>query len=119
MALDLKAAVDVFAQGISSSVKTVTGQDIRMLAGFSQTQLQSIAQQSALVAGMIEANAFTVAERKFYLDGLGQMARGFVDTFVQLAEVVIEKLYNAVVNAIYESINGLAGVALVAPFAAV
>jgi hypothetical protein len=61
----------------------------------------------------------TVAERKFYLDGLGQMACGFVDIFVQLAEVVIEKLYNAVVNAIYESINGLAGVALVAPFAAV
>ncbi|WP_017776873.1 hypothetical protein [Paraburkholderia kururiensis] len=119
MALDLNAAVDVFTQSISSSVKTVTGHDIQALAGFSQTQLQSIAQQSALVAGMIEANVFTVSERKFYLDGLGQMVRGFVDTFVQLAEVVIEKLYNAVVNAIYESINSLAGVALVTPLAAV
>jgi hypothetical protein len=115
MALDMKAAVDVFTQSITSSAKQVTGQDISALAGFSETQLQSLAQQSALVAGMIEANAFTDAEQEFYLDGLNQMTQGFVDTFEQLAELEIEKLYNATVTAIYAAISKLAGVALTAP----
>ena len=70
MALDLTQAAGTFVQGISSTVKTVTGSDITLIAGFSQAQLQALAQQSALVAGMIEANAFTAAEKMFYLDGL-------------------------------------------------
>ncbi|BCF94008.1 MULTISPECIES: hypothetical protein [Paraburkholderia] len=115
MALDLTQAADMFTQSISSTVKTVTGSDVRLIAGFSQTQLQALAQQSALVAGMIEVNAFTAAERMFYLDGLDQMARGFVNTFVQIVEVEIEKIYNAVVKAIYDSIGTLAGVKLAVP----
>ncbi|BCG02057.1 hypothetical protein PPGU19_066250 (plasmid) [Paraburkholderia sp. PGU19] len=118
MALDLTQAADMFVQSISSTVKTVTGSDVTMIAGFSQAQLQALAQQSALVAGMIEANAFTAAEQIFYLDGLDQMAKGFVNTFVQIVEVEIEKIYNAVVNAIYDSIGNLAGVTLAVPRAA-
>ncbi|CAB3794522.1 hypothetical protein [Pararobbsia alpina] len=119
MALDLTETAAVFKDGISSAVKTVTSKDLANVAGFAQSQLRSLAQQSALVAGMIEANAFTAAERIFYLDGLEQMAKGFVETLVQVIVVEIEKIYNAVVSAIYESINKLTGVALVASHAAV
>ena len=115
MALDLTQAADMFVNNISSTVKTVTGNDVTMIAGFSKAQLQALAQQSALVAGMIEANAFTAAEKMFYLDGLDQMARGFVNTFVQIVEVEIEKIYNAVVKAIYDSIGTLAGVKMPVP----
>ena len=43
------------------------------------------------------------------------MARGFVNTFVQIVEVEIEKIYNAVVKAIYDSIGTLAGVKMPVP----
>lgn len=104
-----------FVKKISSTVKTVTGNDVTMIAGFSKAQLQALAQQSALVADMIEANAFTAAEKMFHLDGLDQMARGFVTTFVQIVEVEIEKIYNAVVKSIYGSIGTLAGVKMPVP----
>lgn len=119
MALDLTHTAALFGENISSSVTAITSEDITTATGFAQNQLQSLAQQSALVAGMIEANAFTAAERDFYLDGLGQMARGFAETLVQMIVVEIEKLYNAIVTAIYDSINKVAGVALIVPHAAV
>lgn len=115
MALDLKQAADIFTNSISSAVKTVTSKDITTIAGFAQQQLQALAQQSALVAGLIEANAFTEAEKEFYLDGLQQMAQGFVNTFQQIAIIEIQKIYNSVVSAIYDSISKLAGITLAAP----
>ncbi|SAL61142.1 hypothetical protein [Caballeronia humi] len=115
MALDLTSVADVFKDSISSAVKTTTTKDLATFTGFAQSQFQSLVHQSALVTGMIEANVFTAAERSFYLDGLGQMAQGFAETLVQLIVVELEKLTNAVVDAIYASINTVAGVALSAP----
>jgi hypothetical protein len=114
MALDLKQAADVFTGNISSAVESVTSQDIASIAGFAQQQLQALANQSALVAGMIEANAFTDAEKDFYLDGLKQMAQHFVDTFQQIAALEIQTIYNGIVQAIYASISKLSGIALAA-----
>ncbi|MBC8641292.1 hypothetical protein IAG25_31210 [Caballeronia sp. EK] len=115
MALDLTHTASIFKTDILSAVKNVTRKDLPAAAGFAQSQLQSLAQQSALVAGMIEANAFTAAEQIFYLDGLEQMAKGLAQTVIQVIEIEIEKLINAVVSAIYDAINSVAGVALVAP----
>jgi hypothetical protein len=114
MALDLTQIASGFTDGISNAVKSVTNQDISSIVGFAVQQLQSLAHQAALVTGLIEANAFTEAERLFYLDGLEQMARGFVNTFEQIALVEIEKIYNAVISAIWQSISKLAGIPLTA-----
>jgi hypothetical protein len=114
MALDLTQLAGGFTDGISNAVKSVTGEDISSIVGFAVQQLRALAQQSALVTGLAEANAFTESERLFYLDGLKQMARSFVDTFEQIATVEIEKIYNAVISAIWQSISKLAGIPLTA-----
>jgi hypothetical protein len=112
MALDLTSTAAIFKSGVLSAVKDVTRKDLTSISGFAQIQTQSLAQQAALVAGMIEANQFTADEQAFYLDGLRQMARGFVETVIAVIVVEIEKIYNAVVSAIYKAISDLTGVAL-------
>jgi hypothetical protein len=115
MALNLTDTANMFVNGISTAVRTVTSKDITTIEGFSQNQLHSLAQQAALIAGMIEANQFTDDERDFYLIGLKQMAIGFVQTLVGIIEVEIEKIVNAVLSAIYRSINAVAHSALAIP----
>jgi hypothetical protein len=51
--------------------------------------------------------------------GLSKWQKGFVETLTQVIEVEIEKLYKKVVTAIYDVINNVAGVALVASHGAV
>jgi hypothetical protein len=112
MALDLTSTAAIFKNSVLSAVKEVTSKDLTSVAGFAQSQTQSLAQQAALVAGMIEANQFTPDEKDFYLDGLKQMTRGFVETVIQVIVVAIEEIYNAVIAAIYKTINSLTGLAL-------
>jgi uncharacterized phage-associated protein len=115
MALDLTNVADVFKDSISNAVKTSTSKDLASFTDFAQSQFQSLVHQASLVAGMIEANVFAPAEQSFYLDGLGQMVQGFAETIVQTLIVELEKVINAVVEAIYSSINSVAGVALAVP----
>ncbi|MFC0396878.1 hypothetical protein [Paraburkholderia rhizosphaerae] len=115
MALDLKDTANLFVNSIGTAVKNVTGQDAPAIEGFAQNQLQSLAHQSALITGMIEANQFTDDELKFYLIGLKQMAMGFAQTLIGMIVVEVQRLFNAIVTAIYTSINTLAKVALPLP----
>lgn len=115
MALNLTDTANMFVNSISAAVRTVTNKDVTTIEGFSQNQLRSLAQQAALIAGMIEANQFTDDERDFYLIGLKQMAIGFVQTLVGIIEVDIEKIANAVLSAIYRSINTVAHATLAIP----
>lgn len=119
MALDLQATSEQFLNGITGAVTTTAKTGIDTITGFSQRQLHALAQQSALVAGMLEANLFTDIERDFYLDGLKEMARGFVETVAQLIVVTIQKIWNAVVKVIWGTINQLAGTVLTIPKLAV
>ncbi|WP_423198277.1 MULTISPECIES: hypothetical protein [unclassified Cupriavidus] len=115
MALDLKATSEQFLDGISSAVTRTAKQGLDTIEGFSQRQVQSLARQSALVAGMLEANMFTNAERDFHLEGLKDMATSFVDTLAQLITITIQKVWNAVVKVIWNTINELAGTVLSIP----
>ncbi|SAL80115.1 hypothetical protein AWB71_06046 [Caballeronia peredens] len=115
MALDLTNTAKLFVSNITTAVKGTTTHDLTTLKGFSEQQLDSLARQSALVAGMIEANEFTDDERDFFLIGLQNMANSFVHTLIGMIEVEIEKIYNAIVKAIYDSISSLARVALAVP----
>jgi hypothetical protein len=115
MALDLTDTASVFSDNILSAVRNVTNKDVTTIAGFSKNQLQSVAHQAALITGMIEANQFTDDERDFYLIGLKQMIMGFAQTLIGIIEVEIEKIYNAIVEAIYQSINTVAHVTLPLP----
>lgn len=115
MALDLNAVSQTFLDGISDAVTSTANKGLATIKGFSESQLNSLAQQSALVAGMIEANVFTSAERDFYLAGLQAMAAGFVKTTAQLLGILVEKLWNAVVGVIWKTISQLARVTLLPP----
>ena len=115
MALNLTDTANVFAKNITTAVNGIAGQDMTAVQGFASNQLQSLANQAALIAGMIEANEFTDDERDFYLIGLQQMAMGFAQTLIGIVVVVVQQIYNAIINAIYTSINTIAGVALGLP----
>jgi hypothetical protein len=92
MALNLTDLANLFVGNISSAVTNVAGKDVTTVHGFSQNQLQSLAHQSALITGMIEANEFTDDERNFYLIGLQQMAMGFAQTLIGIIVVEVEKI---------------------------
>ncbi len=110
-ALDTNALVVSMQKAASG----VLGKDVSTLRGFAQSQLQAIAQQSALVAAGVLDGSITPDLRDYFLDSLEEMARSFANTLAGLMTVVIEQVWNALVKTIWDAIGKATGLTLVAP----
>jgi trans-2-enoyl-CoA reductase len=77
--------------------------------------LTDIARQAALIACAIESNQFTAKERDFFIDGLKRMMSTFVEALVQMIAITIKKLWNALVEAVWSTLNTIARAALPVP----
>lgn len=110
-ALDPQALVSA----MQTAATTVIGTDVSALRGFSQQQLNAIAQQSAFVAGGIADGSITDDTRDYFLNSLEEMVRSFANILAGLVTVMIEQVWNAVVGVIWDTINKVTGLALVVP----
>jgi len=110
-ALDPQALVTALQTAATNVVKT----DVSGLQGFSQQQLNAIAQQSAFVAGGIADGSIADDTRDYFLNSLVEMAKSFANILAGLAAVVIEQVWNALVGVIWDTINKVTGLALVVP----
>ena len=111
-------AIDI--QQLTADIKTaatdILRADVTTFKGFSERQVKAIAQQSALVEIGIQTGQITDETKDFFLDGLEDMALNFVRTLRGLLMVTIEKVWNAIVGAIWKAIQAsIPGITLPVP----
>lgn len=92
--------------------KAIVNADLEVLRGFSERQLSAIAKQTALVAKGIATGEIEDNEKDFFLDSIENMVINFANTLRGLLVVTIEKLWNALVNVVWQAINKAIGIAL-------
>jgi hypothetical protein len=108
MAIDVGQLVKDITDAASGIIKS----DVTQLGGFSKRQVEAIAHQASLVSAGIISGEITAETRDFFLDGLKDMSRNFVNTLVGMSAVTVEKVWNAVVGVIWKAISTAAGVVL-------
>ncbi|HDR2893964.1 TPA: hypothetical protein I4G69_004895 [Enterobacter asburiae] len=100
---------------IKDAASKILKQDITVLRGYSERQLEAIAQQAEFVSVGIASRQITKETEQFFLDGLEDMALSFAKTLRGLLMVTIEKVWNAIVGVLWTAISKAAGVALPVP----
>ena len=96
--------IDQLVADIKTAASTILTADVTTFKGFSERQVKAIAQQAALVEIGIQTGQITDETKDFFLDGLEDMALNFVKTLRGLLMVTIEKVWNAIVGAIWKAI---------------
>lgn len=91
----------------------VLERDVTTLKGFTHRQMEAIARQAAFVEAGILNGEITEATREFFLDSLKDMVLNFVRTLQGILAVTIEKVWNAIVQVIWQAIEMGTGVVLI------
>ncbi len=93
------------------------GTDIRTVSGFALDQLQRLERLSLMFARLEIAGEFEddPEARADYLDILQNVARDFANTLRGLGAIAIEKVWNAVVGAVWSALERAIGVPLPRP----
>ena len=107
--------VNAVVSAITKAATDQLGKDITTLQGFAQEQVRGLARQAQLIAGALASGHLSDAERDWFLNDLKRTAQDFANTLVGLAELEIEKVWNAVVNALWKGLGTAAGAALPKP----
>ncbi len=94
---------------IKDTASGIIQKDITEVGGFSHRQLMGIATQASLIASGIASGEITDETRDFFLDQLVELAHNFVRTLVGLVIATIERLWNTIVNIIWEAISKATG----------
>ncbi|MFO1432015.1 MAG: hypothetical protein U1F76_18045 [Candidatus Competibacteraceae bacterium] len=111
MAID----VDQLARDITQAVSGVLNRDVTMVRGFSEHQVQALAQHAALIEAGITSGQITAKTRDFFLDSLEEMTLNFVKTLRGLLAVTVEKAWNAAVQVLWKAIETGTGLRLSLP----
>lgn len=106
--------IDQLIQDIKTTATTIITKDVTTIRGFSNRQLNGIANQAALVASGIASGGITNATRQFFLDQIIELVQNFAESLVGLIMATIERLWDALVNLIWQAISAATGVNLVA-----
>lgn len=111
MAIDITQLMQDLQAAASGSIST----DITSLKGFSERQLQAIAEQTKLVAAGIATGDITDATRDYFLSGIKDMTISFAKTLEGLAQVAVENAWNAMVNVLWATISRATGIQINPP----
>ena len=107
-------AIDVgqLVTDMKNAATQVVSKDISKFEGFSEMQMKAIAQQAAFVEAGILTGDITSETKEFFLDSLKDMARNFVNVLVGMVNVEVEKVWNAIVDAIWKALATAIGTLL-------
>lgn len=111
------ATIDVnqLLANIKTAVSTVITQDITTIQGYSERQLAAMAQQAKWIAAASLTGELTPDMRDFFLNTLKDSATNFTNTLKGLTVVSLEKVWNALVGALWGAINTAINTALDIP----
>ena len=105
------------AKAAVTAASGVINKDITAISGFAKDQLQRLERLSLLFAKAQLAGEFDgdTEARDDYLHILQNVARDFATTLRGLSMITIEKIWNAVVNAVWGVLQKSLGVTLPVP----
>jgi len=90
---------------IKNVASAVIEKDITTVRGFSERQLEAIAKQTLIIQKGIISGDIDDDLKEFFFDGLEAMALNFVNTLKGILSVTIEKIWNAIVDLLWNTIN--------------
>lgn len=102
---------------IKTAVSGVVQKDVTTIQGYSERQLQAMAQQAKWIAAASLSGELSSDMRDFFLNTLKDTATNFANTLKGLVVITIEKVWNALVGALWGAINTAIGAALPLPAA--
>jgi hypothetical protein len=95
---------------VESKVADIANKKVDAIAGFSETQLNFIAQHTVLISKLGAAGGLdTQADRDEAMKGLEDMVRNFFAALRDLALETAEEIWNSVVNILWGVIEGAIG----------
>ena len=112
---ELNDIVEELKKGVNAIIKSATeiGKDgIDDISGFSERQLNGIADQSLLIGEGLKNKDLTTEEAKTEFEDLSTLAKNFANTLVGLLAITIEKIWNAMVKILSGVIKSIAGLVL-------
>ena len=113
------ATTPINADQLLANLKTVaTGiiqQDVTTIEGYSERQLAAMAQQAKWIAAATLTGELSSDMRDYFLGTLKDSAVNFANTLKGLVLITIEKVWNALVGALWAAIGNAIGIALPLP----
>lgn len=90
---------------IREVASNILEKDIATVRGFSERQVEAIAKQTIIIQKGVLNGDIDEDLKEFFLNGLEAMALNFVNTLKGILAVTIEKLWNAIVDALWKAIE--------------
>ena len=90
---------------IKDVASNIIEKDISTVRGFSERQIEAIAKQTLIIQKGIINGDIDDELKEFFFDGLEAMALNFVNTLKGILSVTIEKIWNAIVDTLWNIID--------------
>jgi hypothetical protein len=103
------AARDELLDALRNAARGVLDNDLDRVRGFARAQLDAMAQQALYIAAGVTDGTIDEPMRRYFLDALREMTRSFVNTLLGLAEVMVERLYHALLDVLWRAIGAIVG----------
>jgi hypothetical protein len=107
--------VDQLIANLKTVATGIIQQDVTTIQGYSERQLAAMAQQAKWIAAATLTGELSSDMRDFFLNTLKDSAVNFANTLKGLVMITIEKVWNALVGALWTAIGNAIGVALGLP----
>lgn len=92
---------------IKTVASNIIDKDIATVRGFSERQIEAIAKQTVIIQAGVLSGDIDDELKEFFLHGLEAMATNFVSTLKGILSVTIEKLWNAIVDLLWDAIESV------------
>ena len=107
--------VDQLLANLKTVATGIIQQDVTTIQGYSERQLTAMAQQAKWIAAATLTGELSSDMRDFFLNTLKDSAVNFANTLKGLVMITIEKVWNALVGALWTAIGNAIGIALPLP----
>jgi hypothetical protein len=101
---------DELLRALRDAARAVLGDDLNRMRGFARAQLDALAQQALYIGAGVADGTIDEPMQGYFLDALREMTRSFVNTLIGLAEIAVERLYNALLDVLWQALGAIAGV---------
>jgi len=111
------ATADEIIAAVKATISGVINKDFPAIGAFAEGQLKAMAQQTVLIGEATAQGEFKGNDhlRDHFLNQLAKMAENFARVIAALVVIAIEKIWNALVDLLWDTLDGAAGFALPRP----
>ncbi len=107
--------VDQLLANLKTVATGIIQQDVTTIQGYSERQLAAMAQQAKWIAAASLTGELSSDMRDFFLNTLKDSAVNFANTLKGLVVITVEKVWNALVGALWTAIGNAIGIPLQLP----